>query len=317
MILIHLRLTHYIASFLRNLDEAHPIPLGEPIPIERTDPMYAPIIFLLEPNRRNHVNIDCFSDAQWKRMLQGKYLTEAPDGEMRFDVPRNPAKPLTVHEVYHLAGRDDLSPQGGTPSPNSRPIEEYVTFSIPDAYIIRGGREQRLTPDWYIPRRSRRVSRPIDIDGTSLFTDPCDELRQRFKLALDRYIQRGLQEAFAQGIAITKMALLDRFMTRYDIRPGDREREQLKKVMQRSQNARALSFDADSTTPIVSSSDTRSLAATQVRPLPKRVIDLTTGQLYPSIRAAARAIGCSHNEILSCIARQGSCHHHRLDYADQ
>lgn len=296
---IYVRLPHYIASYVRNIDEQNPIPIDTPIRLDAGDPLIGIIAVCAEPNLHNVVNLDCFSERQWVCMRQGKMLTYQRG--FTFDVNRRFNQPLSIHEIYRFAGRPDFVrlDKDGNPLADDEYPCEYVSFRLPSV-IVRDGRERKVQSDWYLPN-----ARPF-----------IAELRTRFKFSLARFIALDRQLAQSAEVSRTKMESIDRFMLRYDIRYGDREREQLKKVLNRMSAATLYSFDADedharwsaqADTPI------RDRRVQRQRP----VLCLQTGTIYPSVSIAARELGIPHPSYITNAIRFG----HRtadlsFEYAD-
>ena len=300
MALVYLRLPHYISSYLRNIDADHPMTAGQPYVIERSDPLYHQVSFLAEPNVRNAVNIDCFSEKQWESMLKGKYLSLPSDGSFRMDLSRSYRTPLSVSEVFLLSCHEErlkLDPDTMEMAPDSEYMDSYLPVQLP-SLVIREGREQKVYSDWIIPNISAIRN----------------ELIERYKMALSRFIALDRERANALHIKRSKMEAIDRFMLRYDIRPGDREREQIKKMMQRSAVSALMSFDTDADHGRWSSD----LQPVSVRAVSakRRILCVDTGKVYPSIAAFARDVGADSSAARKDLIRGHRCRGLRIESLD-
>lgn len=308
MAIIYVRLPHYVASYLRNVDRDNPITKGKPIVIETGDPLYNEIVYSAEPNTRCDINIDCFSQKQWEAMAKGKYLYFR-EGEFRLDLPRNATDPLTLGEIFTLSGSDDRVKRDLITMellPDSEYVDEYVPFLLP-RFIVRGGREVKVYSDWYLPRASRFRN----------------ELISRFDMGLMRYIANDRRAARALDIIdrervlsprhqiISKMESIDHFMLEYDIRAGDREREQIKKRLQRSNKSTLYAFDADIKHARLNVPSRRG----ERTAIPIFCYD--NGETYSSISAFARAIGATPMSAIMALHRGTRCHGVRFERADK
>ena len=314
---IYVRLPHYVVSFLRNRDENNPIAEGQPFRLELGDPALDDLMFRIEPNLGNYINLKCFSERQWEAMRQGKMLSFR-DG-LVLDKSRDVHQPLSMVEIYRSCNRDDLIKyeQSSTasiskgrvtsdptpdliPLPNSAYVEQYVPFRLP-VTVVRNGREQRVRSDWYLP----------DANGF------INELTKQFKAEFYRFIYLDRQYARQRHLKRGKRESIDRFMLRYDIRPGDREREQLKKLIGRSVQSRLYAFDADedhgrwireNDTP----SPTELAAIKRCRP----VFVHETGDTFPSLKAFAEHIGTTRQNVYDALRHGHRCHGLTIEYAD-
>ena len=286
---MYIRVPHYIASYLRNRIEANPIPIGKPINIDLGDPWYMPFMAHAEENVRNIVNIECFSEQQWLNMNRGEFLIPPEPGGPK-KIKRDKVSPLTMTEIYTLCGRKELIRDDG----DREYTDEYIPFKMPSV-IIRRGRECRVGTNWFMPNAK----------------DFVDAVRTQFKMvfvkfvAQDQYYSNSLAALGAGALADTdervknrsRMESIDRFMLRYDIRYGDREREALKKILFRAISADAYALDADANHAAwIVRERSRDTDREAQRPVKTREIYVPeTDTIYPSINATLRALGCQTN----------------------
>ena len=302
MACIYVRLPHYIASYLRNR-EGGSVPHNEPIRIEAGDPLMLQVELRAEPNLRGDVNVGCFSERQWVAMRQGKTLTYT-DG-LVLDRHRDSRKPLSMSEIYELCGRSNLikyaiDENGETvPAPECEYADEYVAFALPSR-IVRGGREVRIQSDWYISNITAFVS----------------ELRERFKMAFARFVANDQKMVRASGERREKMESIDRFMVAYDIRTGDREREQLKKVLNRMVSASLYSLETDDDHGRWHDGNFRPEIRQRGRPR-RAVFCYDNGITYESVTAFAAAFGIKQkSQVTLAIQNHHRCHGMQIEYAD-
>lgn len=303
MACIYVRLPHYIASYLRNREEGKSIARTEPIRIEAGDPLMLQVELRAEPNLRGDVNVSCFSERQWVAMKQGKMLT-FNDG-LVLDRHRDPRKPLTMSEIYELCGRNSLikyvcDDRGcKVAAPDVEYVDEYVPFILPSR-IVRGGREVRVQSDWYIANTAPFIS----------------ELRERFKMAFARFVANDQKIVRASGERREKMESIDRFMVAYDIRTGDREREQLKKVLNRMVSASLYSLENDDDHGRWHDGNYRPGIRQRGRPR-RAVFCYDNGITYESVTAFAAAFGIKQkSQVTLAIQNHHRCHGMQIDYAD-
>lgn len=284
---------------MRNLDPQTPIPVGRPFVIEKGDPLFVDLCFRIEPNVRGAVSIDCFSERQWDAMTKGKYLTVAES--FRFDLQRDRRAPLTISEVYLLSGREDRvkrDPDTMELMPDSEYIDEFVPFALP-SIVIRNGFEQKVYSDWYIPNTSSIRN----------------ELIERYKMGLLRFVAEDQKQARAYHLPRSRMESIDRFTLRYDIRPGDREREQIKKMLQRSELSSRLAIDA-SDIDHQSWSIEDSKEKPEKKNAPCRILCLDTGKIYNSIGHFASTHGIPRSTAETAVRRHTRCHGFRIERLD-
>lgn len=301
MAVIYLRLPHYIASYLRNIDPDRSMSRWQPFVFDRTDPIYPKLCFLIEPNARMAVNIDCFSQKQWEAMLKGKYLRTPSDGSFLFDLQRRYSTPLTTSEVYLLSGNEERVHRDTDTmelAPDEEYLDEYVPIQLPPS-IIRNRREVKVYSDWYIPNISTIRS----------------ELTDRYKMAFSKFMAEDRRQTHDLDINRSKMDSIDRFMLRYDIRPSERERERHKKMMQRSENAARLSFNSDEDHGRWSTE--RTAHTSESGSAPVRILCLDTGEVFPSMGAFARHIGVAVINVRMALKRGCRVKKMRIERLDE
>lgn len=320
---IYVRLPHYIASYLRNRIESETIEVGTPIRIEVGDPWFMDFVMHANVNHRNEVNIKCFSEVQWTTMRKGRALV-FDRGLVPVVSPKMRNQRLQMHEIYALCGRQDLilrDTDGNLLSDDEYP-HEYVPFQMP-RIITRDGKELHTRSDWYM-------------------SDPAyfiDSITQQFKMiyarfvANDKYRVNAIQAINESPTPLPKgeivrrkqrarMESIDRFMLRYDIRYGEKERASLKKVLTRDIKRDAYALDADANhadwvTDRMPAEEALSRSCSTSR----SVMVLETGVTYPSIGAVIRSMGfevtCSRRSHLThAIKTGGKFHGIHVIYAD-
>lgn len=307
MAVVYIRLPHYVASFLRNQDEQHPHPHGVPFVLDNGDPLYAKLRDRAIPNNRCDLSGYCFSELQWNAMRHGKYLSFREG--LLMDIQRDSSKPLTISEVYLLSGNDARvrrDPQTMELMPDSDYPEEYVPFQLPRV-VVRNGREQKVYSNWYLPS----------------INDFRSELTTRFNIALVRFVAKEYNIIYAQMVESSlsgtnsmrsraKVEAIDRFMLRYEIRPDERSRELMKKMLRRSTLAGRYSLDTDYNHAAWSTEQTLSREVVRSS---RPVICTNTGERFNSISEAARHIGVSYADLRVAISRGYRCHGFSFTYA--
>lgn len=298
MVCIYIRLPHYIISWLRNRDEKSPKPVGEPFSIEMSDPLRYYINDFAVPNLGGTVSLGCFSQQQWMTMLHGKPIC-AP-GEAEPILKRDARTPLSMSEILRLSGNGQYIKFGedGEPLPDDSYVMQYAAFKMPRT-VTRDGREIKVQSDWYLPNISIVVT----------------ELRQRFVAAITRFIGVHMKDGRALQLPRSKMEAIDLFLLRYDIRTGVREREQMKKLVNRSFLSSAYSFEMDTVHASIREEELLERRRLAAKTRSREVICLDTGVSYPSMSAFARAYGVrSVIEVSKAIERGGRCHGVRVAF---
>lgn len=290
---IYVRLPHYIASYLRNRNENTSVEVGTPIRIDYGDPWYVAFQQYAATNIRNEVNMSCLTELQWMSMRKGRAI--AFDRGMVPDIPQKKKdQPLTISEVYALCGKPELIryDDAGRMAPDSEYPEEYVAFQMP-RLITRNGRELRTHADWYMADPSSFIR----------------EIRRHFKMVFARFVANDKYRAMAFEALMesptplskseinrkrqrSRMESIDRFMLRYDIRYGEKERFALKKILTRDIKSDAFALDSDANHAKWIADNTEETVELPTDSCTAReVMVLETGKTYPSLGALIRALG--------------------------
>lgn len=302
---IYVRVPHYVASYMRNRDEGNIISPETPIRIETGDRLMYEIIAHAEPNLRNVVNVNCFSERQWVAMLQGKTLVYTDD-MLTLDRHRDVRQPLTLAEIYTSCGRMSyikyIDADDGTKqlAPDEEYVETYLAFQLPSR-IVRNGREVKIQSDWFIPNPSSFIG----------------ELIERYKDEMYRFLSVDQRIVHINGDVRSKMESMDRFMLRYDIRTGVREREQMKKMIQRDRRTARYALDSDDEHGRWCT-DNADLRLNDGRGANRRpIFCIETGQTFPSMMDFAKTYGIKHRSQVSNALRNGyKCHGMTIVFAD-
>lgn len=320
---IYVRVPHYIASYLHSRIEAAPVQRGVPIRMDFGDPWYIEFLQHASANLRNDINIDCFSERQWITMRKGEVLTF--NGALIPDVGRKKKdQQLTLCDIYQMAGRQDLVryDDDGTPLPDSEYPDEYVAFQMPKT-IVRRGREVRVLGDWYL-RSSHEFIEALRLQFKMVFVKfmAQDQYYANALAALGTRAELTTAPGEIQRIkARARMESIDRFMLRYGIRPGERERDVLKKILMRAVKGDAYALDADANHSSWIVANGQSPLQEQEPTQNRRVMLLETGEVYPSINACLRAVGCettvsNRNNLTRAIRSQGKFHGMHFTFDD-
>lgn len=301
MSVVYIRLPHYVASYLRNQDLQNPIPAGQPIVIETSDPLYRWFSTLPVPNFRNAVNIDCFSEKQWQAMMRGKYISYRDGFQM--DMARKADQSLSLGEIFILSGNEarvKRDAQTAELLPDHCYNDEYVPFALP-RIIVRDGREYKAYSDYYIS----------DVSHIR------NELINRYRTGAIAYIAEKLVEACQDHIDMSKMEALDKCLIRFDIRLDERERERGKKMLQRMDDAlRYLvitKLDNKHKPFAMRMLEKREVARKSSKSYP--IICTDTGTVYPSIAEFSRAIGANPHVASNDLRRGYTCNGFHFRYA--
>ena len=288
MAIIAVRLPHYIVDYIRNRNEQKPIMVGEAVRIDCGDRLAMILQNSLVPNHGNKINVQCFSEKQWRSMSKG-HCIGFNDKMFDFDKYRDSSEPLSIEEIYHLCGREDLiryENDNKTPMPDESYPYEYLTFQLPNV-IYLNGKELRVRSDFFLPDANEFIA----------------ELRTQFRCALARFIAVDREVANNLELKRSKIESIERFMVRYDIRNGNRERDNLKKMMQRSYMSSAYAFDNDENHGKWSNEHIDICAKKESKKL-RPVFCITTGVLYPSVQAFRRKFNLSHSHVYLALNKK-------------
>lgn len=289
---IYVRIPHYIASYLRNIDEQRQLARTEAVQLEAGDELSSVMQCHLLPNLRNTVSLQCFSEVQWKAMCQGRVISWRKDG-FAMDIARPARRPLSMAEILRLTGCSDrvLLDESGADLPDEAYPYEYMAFACPRT-IILNGREMKVQGDYTLPDTTEFVN----------------ILRRRFRRALVRFVALDREYVRSLGQTRSKMESMDRFLLRYDIRYTDTVREQMKKLMNRSKAAALEAFDADD--------DHGRWSREHLDDFPKGrfvrrrtpVYCVTTDEHFPSINSFAIAHGLHAPNVFRALRKNHRIH---------
>ena len=200
-----------MASYFRSKDEFHPLEPGALIEIDTSQLHMWPILagmLMYNPHDKVYAH-GSFSQRQWHRMRMGHHIDNSAPS-LFADVVDSPiAAHLTDEEVSRLSG---------TPLTKAEEYNEHLLIRIPDE-ILKDGKIYRTSPSWQ-----------LSADGARrLATAMTDEFWESFFT----YIRDG--KAYRLGmrlVRLTDMELIERFMSRFNIRSSADERE--KKTLKRN-----------------------------------------------------------------------------------
>jgi len=201
---MYIRVPHYVASFYRNRDQHHPKKVGEPVSVENEPVLWDMLMHFITPNPYEKIVKDgCFCERMWRKMMRGQRL----DGS-NTRIKRNYKEPLTDAEVRDLCSLSAATHED---------TDEYLCIALPE-YVFREGRQQL-------------------IDGQYQMTTVCykrfvAEMRRRFWAECIGYIDSFIEVDKQKGYDRNMMEGMDRFMIRYDIQSG--ERNKYRKTMKRN-----------------------------------------------------------------------------------
>lgn len=216
---IYVKVPHYVASFWRNRDEAHPVMPWSPVDLMGEFPFRQIVDYGLMRNERLSIinRVMCLNEWQWREMMKGK--TIFVDGNGKISVKLRPAKRkedvLTVADVYFLCGK---------PVPKNWFADEYLCIGIPST--------------WY----NDKTHKWMVVDNCwQLMDGGVDRLRawlqgEFVKTLLNDKAEDELS-CRKRGLEFNLLDFLERFMLRYDIRNStdNHEKSTVKKVLQRAE----------------------------------------------------------------------------------
>lgn len=205
---IYLRLPTSRCQFFRYRDPKHTLAPEEPVVFNT----YMPESFVLRNSLSNAsaveqaVNMQCFSQQQWKNMLTGRH----PLGG-KVIIKRDVEDYLTFKEVVLLNGRHDY---------NKSDKEDYLCIKLPSEVEVVDTVRQ-VTPTWN-----------IDVYGIRKLTSM---LNNDFKRSVIEWALSTFDFCTSNGhiICRSQSSMLERYLMRYGIEPSDQEKDSLRRVIDR------------------------------------------------------------------------------------
>lgn len=316
MAAIFLRIRHYIASYLRNLDDLHPIPPDQPIIIDQGDVLTDIIRRHIYQNKTGRVDLDCLSDNQMTALRQGKVLY-CGRNDFQMDIHRDRRRPLTMAEILTLCGKADQVKydEQGAALPDSAYNDEYVSFRLPPTMVI-DGREQRITGDYVLLSSTEFVAELRRRFGCALSSFVSHQLRTTRNVEIDQFVYDDTPAKRRMRHHRAKMEALDRFMMRYQLRDDDLTRESMKKLMNRDIMSSISHYNNDIDLARWDS-DNPPCVINYDRRTPRRpVICLETGIVYDSTSEAAAANNLQYGSLWQALSRHAPCAGLHFEYYD-
>lgn len=206
---IYLRLPSSRCLYFRNRDPKKPLAPNEPVVFSP----YRHEAFVLRNSLTNaaavtqEVNERCFSHQQWTNMLHGR----APSGGKPV-VKRDNREYLTFAEVQRLIGKADETARSAN--------EDYLCIKLPSE-VEMVDTVRAVTPSWN-----------IDNHGV-----------QELLLAINNEFKRSVLDWFLASfdfctengrvLCRTQASVLERYLMRYGIEPTQKEKDNLRRVIDR------------------------------------------------------------------------------------
>lgn len=205
---IYLRLPTSRCQFFRNRDPKRVLAKDEPLVFS----VYSPEYFVMRSSLTNagvlsqEVNTQCFSQQQWRNMLNGRHPL---GGNML--VTRDNSEYLTYDEVLHLNGNKEYSKSDN---------EDYLCIKLPSEIEVIDT-VRAVTPTWNLDRSG--IYKLLEL------------LNNDFKRSVVEWALATFDFCTANGkiIARSKAAMLERYLMRYGINPSTEEKDNLRRVVER------------------------------------------------------------------------------------
>lgn len=205
---IYLRLPTSRCQFFRNRDPKRVLAKDEPLVFS----VYSPEYFVMRSSLTNagalsqEVNTQCFSQQQWRNMLNGRH----PLGG-NILVTRDFSEYLTYDEVLHLNGNKEYSKSDN---------EDYLCIKLPSEIEVIDT-VRAVTPTWNLDRSG--IYKLLEL------------LNNDFKRSVVEWALATFDFCTANGkiIARSKAAMLERYLMRYGINPSTEEKDNLRRVVER------------------------------------------------------------------------------------
>ena len=205
---IYLRLSTSRCQFFRHRDPKRVLAKDEPLVFS----VYSPEYFVMRSSLTNavalsqEVNTQCFSQQQWRNMLNGRHPL---GGNML--VTRDTSEYLTYDEVLHLNGNKEYSKSDN---------EDYLCIKLPSEIEVIDT-VRAVTPTWNLDRSG--IYKLLEL------------LNNDFKRSVVEWALATFDFCTANGkiIARSKAAMLERYLMRYGINPSTEEKDNLRRVVER------------------------------------------------------------------------------------
>lgn len=205
---IYLRLPTSRCQFFRNRDPKRVLAKDEPLVFS----VYSPEYFVMRSSLTNagalsqEVNTQCFSQQQWRNMLNGRHPL---GGNML--VTRDFSEYLTYDEVLHLNGNKEYSKSDN---------EDYLCIKLPSEIEVIDT-VRAVTPTWNLDRSG--IYKLLEL------------LNNDFKRSVVEWALATFDFCTANGkiIARSKAAMLERYLMRYGINLSSEEKDNLRRVVER------------------------------------------------------------------------------------
>lgn len=220
----YLRVPHYVASYIRNKDQANPIMVSGTIYISPTDKLWNVLNSSIHFNRiDNVVRIGCFCERQWKMMMRGFPIQKG------INEKASKRAVITTEDVLTL-NDSEISVLAGISKCKGEDAGEYLCFSLPSEVCVNGVLYKTNT-QWQPLKNGAKVM--------------IAELTRDFWRAFFIYMDKDKDWCIANHIERTTMESIERFMTRYDIRNSsdNREKKTLKRNYYRKRKVYQFSFE--------------------------------------------------------------------------
>ena len=205
---IYLRLPTSRCQFFRHRDPKRVLAKDEPLVFS----VYSPEYFVMRSSLTNagafsqEVNTQCFSQQQWRNMLNGRHPL---GGNML--VTRDNSEYLTYDEVLHLNDNKEYSKSDN---------EDYLCIKLPSEIEVIDT-VKAVTPTWNLVRSG--IYKLLEL------------LNNDFKRSVVEWALATFDFCTANGkiIARSKAAMLERYLMRYGINPSSEEKDNLRRVVER------------------------------------------------------------------------------------
>lgn len=205
---IYIRLPMSRCQFFRHRDPKHVLAPDEPLVFN----MYMPEHFVMRNHLSNaavvtqRVNMQCFSQQQWRNMMQGR----SPLGGSVI-LTRNPHEYLSFDEVQLLNGKQEYSKSDN---------EDYLCVKLPSEVEVVDVVRQ-VTPAWNLSSRGIRQLLVM--------------LNNDFKRCVVEWALSTFDFCTSDNRIICRRqtAMLERFLMRYGIESDDNGKDSLRRIINR------------------------------------------------------------------------------------